>query len=89
MWCSLGSSYAVRRVITRDLGDGAVNWFRIASLLCRLFQAHLMLGWLFIFAIRDQLSGYFGSPQYPGPMTIMKNDIWTWGMVMDSGVHSA
>lgn len=81
MWGSLDSSYAVRRVITRDLGDGPVNWFGIASLLFRLFQAHLMLGWLFIFALRDQLGGYFGSPQYPDPMMLMTNEIYTWDLL--------
>jgi hypothetical protein len=44
------------------------------------FKHHLMLGWLFIFAIRDQVGGYFGSPQYPDPMR-MQNEICTWDLV--------
>lgn len=56
MWGSLDSGYALRRVITGDLGDGPVNWWAMTNLLFRLFQAHIMLGWLLILLLRDQIS---------------------------------
>src|SRR5271170_5326947 len=56
MWGSLDSSYALRRVLTGDLGDGPVNWLAIINLLFRLFQAHIMIGWLFILLVGGKFS---------------------------------
>jgi len=44
----------LRRIITGDLGEGPVNWIAVANLLFRLFQAHIMLGWLFILLISEK-----------------------------------
>src|SRR5271154_3856268 len=55
MWGSLDSSYALRRIITGDLGGGPVNWLAVLNLLFRLFQAHIMMGWLFILLIGSKL----------------------------------
>ena len=64
MWGSLDSSYVLRRVLTGDLGDGPINWWTVTNLLFRLFQAHVMLGWLFIFVIRDQFNSFNSSGGY-------------------------
>src|SRR5271154_803659 len=81
MWGSLDSSYALRRIMVRDLGDGPVRWRRVANLMFRLFQAHIMLGWLCIFMVRDQVGEFWGAYQYTGPMRIMANEICTWDMI--------
>lgn len=81
MWGSLDSGYALRRVLTGDLGDGPVNWQALINLMLRLFQAHVMLGWLFIFFISGQFnrldSGFTGINH---GTVVISQEIRTWNV---------
>ena len=83
MWGSLDSSYVLRRVLTGDLGDGPINWWTMTNLLFRLFQAHVILGSLFIFVIRDQFNGFNSSGGYHDLNSIRSHSgIWDVAWVL-------
>ena len=76
MWGSLDSGYAVRRILTGDLGVGPVNWLAVFNLLFRLFQAHIMLGWLFILLIGEKFYPLDAVSKNGRNATVMRSFAW-------------
>jgi hypothetical protein len=80
MWGSLDSGYVLRRVLTGDLGVAPVNWPAVINLIFRLFQAHVMLGWLFIFFV----SGQFNRLELTGIIhgtVVISHEARTWSLL--------